>query len=245
MSAFTTTLKKAIGYTGGTVQRDTVSFDGIVYGSIPVVTGGDIGLGDYPIFDENYRNILNGKIIDHYWNREIGSETVEMFQHFMRRTMNEIMPYYNQLYISTRMEFQPLITMSLETKASGTRSEDANTTANNSSTNQTNAGARVVSSQTPQTMLRGDEDYASSGTDTNSQQTGTTSADNNSETKVNANDTTDSVVSGYQGLPSDLIMRYRESFLNIDVNIIEAIEDCFMLIWDTTDEYFGNRYYYL
>jgi hypothetical protein len=36
----------------------------------------DIGLDDYPIFQEAYRETLNNKIIRHYYTREIGAETV-------------------------------------------------------------------------------------------------------------------------------------------------------------------------
>ena len=43
----------------------------------------DIGLNDYPIFDENYREILNNKIINHYYTEEIGFETARLFKiHF-------------------------------------------------------------------------------------------------------------------------------------------------------------------
>ena len=30
----------------------------------------------YPIFDENYRSVLENKILKHFYTREIGSETV-------------------------------------------------------------------------------------------------------------------------------------------------------------------------
>lgn len=60
----------------------------------------EIGLDQYPIFDERYRKDLNKKICDHYYYREIGQETPDRFRQMMRRTMNEIMPYYNQLYKS-------------------------------------------------------------------------------------------------------------------------------------------------
>lgn len=59
-----------------------------------------IGLADYPIFNENYREELNNKIIRRYYFREIGLETAELFRWYMRREMFEIMPYYNQLYES-------------------------------------------------------------------------------------------------------------------------------------------------
>ena len=67
----------------------------------------DIGLKDYPIFDENYREPLNQKIINHYYFREIGMETAELFKRYLNNTMREIMPYYNQLYKSELLEFNP------------------------------------------------------------------------------------------------------------------------------------------
>lgn len=62
----------------------------------------------FPIFDENYRSVLETKIIKHYYTREIGAETVGLWKHFLDRKMNEIMPYYNQLYKSELLEFNPL-----------------------------------------------------------------------------------------------------------------------------------------
>lgn len=67
----------------------------------------DIGLKTYPIFDENYRELLNQKIINHYYFREIGMETAELFKRYLNTTMREIMPYYNQLYKSELLEFNP------------------------------------------------------------------------------------------------------------------------------------------
>lgn len=55
---------------------------------------------DYPIFDEAYRGVLEKKIIRHYYTREIGAETFGLFQLYLADKMNEIMPYYNQLYAS-------------------------------------------------------------------------------------------------------------------------------------------------
>ena len=67
-----------------------------------------IGLDDYPIFDESYRTYLNDKIIRHYYFDEIGAETVARFAWYMRNTMNEMMPFYNQLYNSLNLITDPL-----------------------------------------------------------------------------------------------------------------------------------------
>lgn len=58
-------------------------------------------------FDETYRNILCKKILKHYYLREIGSEVVGIWKLWMNTKLEEIMPYYNQLYASTLLEFDP------------------------------------------------------------------------------------------------------------------------------------------
>lgn len=61
---------------------------------------------DYPIFDEAYKGVLEKKILRHYYTREIGQETFGLFQLFLSDKMNEIMPYYNQLYESELLKHQ-------------------------------------------------------------------------------------------------------------------------------------------
>lgn len=72
--------------------------------------GYKLDLDSYPIFDEEYRPYLNRKIIDHFYFREIGQETPDRFNFFLGRTMREIMPYYNKLYESELMSYDPLAT---------------------------------------------------------------------------------------------------------------------------------------
>ena len=73
-------------------------------------------LDTYPIFNEDYRSYLNQKIINHFYFREIGAETPDRFNFYLERKMREIMPLYNQLYQSTLIEYDPLITHYLETE---------------------------------------------------------------------------------------------------------------------------------
>ena len=77
---------------------------------------------EYPIFDEEYRSVLNTKILRHYYTREICAETVGLWKLWLNNTMNEIMPYYNQLYESALLKFNPLYDVDLKTEHSGTQS---------------------------------------------------------------------------------------------------------------------------
>lgn len=238
MATFTMPLKRAIELSGGKV---TIGPDGISR-----LEGGNIGLGyPFPIHDETYRPILIGKIVDHYWNREIGHETLDMFQLAMRRKMNEIMPYYVPLYKSTQIEFDPLRTIDIKTLNNAITSSETNANTDSSNTSESNtssnAGSRTVSSEFPQTQLNNSADYATAAADANSTTQGTsggTEAGNVQQTaSEDATQESDSTTSGYQGVPADILVRYRESLLNIDMMIINELAELFMIVWDNGDTY--------
>ena len=81
---------------------------------------------DYPLYDPDHKEELESKIIYHYYMREISAETPGLWKLFLARTMREIMPYFNQLYYSADLEFNPLhdvdITRTHSGLASGTSS---------------------------------------------------------------------------------------------------------------------------
>lgn len=64
---------------------------------------------DFPIFDEEYRIPLERKILRHFYTREICEETFGLWQLRLEDKLNLIMPYYNQLYNSAKLEFDPFI----------------------------------------------------------------------------------------------------------------------------------------
>lgn len=91
---------------------------------------------DFPMFDESYRNVLENKILKHYYTREICCETVGRWKLFLNTKLNEIMPYYNQLYKSAVIEFNPMYDVDLTTNYqkvdNGNRGKTGNFTENDS-----------------------------------------------------------------------------------------------------------------
>lgn len=67
-------------------------------------------------FDENYRSVLCKKILKRYYTREIGCETVGLWKLWMNERLESIMPYYNQLYKSELIEFNPMYDVDLATR---------------------------------------------------------------------------------------------------------------------------------
>lgn len=201
-----------------------------------------IGLASYPIWKPEYRDDLNRKIIAHYWNREIGLETISQFVFNLQRRMNEIMPLYNQVYRSTEIEFDPLATVNLVTEREDTGKENA--TGSNTSESKVKSGseARTVNSEFPQGQLSRSGDYATSASDAASGSESDTDAkgESDSETITSAEGT--SRTSGFQGAASDLLLRYRATLLNVDMMIIAELADLFMGIWSNEDELLPNHY---
>lgn len=250
-ASFTMRLKDAIALTGGKAEVDA--------NGIRRLEGGNIGLHHpFPIHDEEHRPILVGKIVDHFWNRELGRETLDDFQRAMRIRMNEIMPGYEQLYKSTQFAFDPMKTVDIATVSTGLTKAQRNgtteTTGESASDSNSTTGAtsvsRSVNQDFPQVALSPDEDYASSAVDGN----GTTSStsvghEENTSTQLatdtateDAEQNSDSRTTGYQGVPSDILMRYRESILNIDTMILADLDELFMSVWDNGQPFHSHNY---
>lgn len=89
-------------------------------------------------FDETYRNILCKKILKHYYLREIGAEVVGIWKLWMNTKLEEIMPYYNQLYASALLEFNPFYDTDYTKEHSGTSDGTKNVDGATSTDGETN-----------------------------------------------------------------------------------------------------------
>ena len=59
-------------------------------------------------YDEETKTRLLPKILLHYYQREIGFETVGLWKLKINQKLREILPYYNQLYASEKLVYDPL-----------------------------------------------------------------------------------------------------------------------------------------
>lgn len=119
MSAYTTEVRYICeAYAGREENGDFTDIDNVVNASRRRI------FGNYPIFDENYRATLEAKILKHYYTREICEETVALWKLRLQNRMNEIMPYFNKLYSSELIEFNPLYDVDLNTTGNKTGERD-------------------------------------------------------------------------------------------------------------------------
>ena len=61
-----------------------------------------------PVYVPEHKDLLFKKILLHYYQREIGFETAGLWKFKLNNKLKEIMPYYNQLYASELLEYDPL-----------------------------------------------------------------------------------------------------------------------------------------
>ena len=170
---------------------------------------------------------LAKKIVNHYYMRESGLETIGLFKHYAKVTMDELMEEYLPLIYSASIEYDPLV--NVDYTESFTRS--ANNQGVSNSTSNSNSSGLVVGSNTPQGqitkagILAGD--YASSTSaneNTNAIADNTTSSGNTQETytkNVKGN-------SGVSATAQKMILQYRENIIAIDRDIIKKLDILFM-----------------
>lgn len=191
---------------------------------------------DYPIFDETYKAVIEQKILDRFFFREIGFETPARFKHYLKTKMNEIMPYYNQLYDSEsflkKKDFNPLYNLDTTETQTRTVKQDSKLEAEGQTNQNGSNQTKEIYQDTPQSRL-GNTDYATSitsndgsGTNSETSTTGQTGEVNTTEEFVNK-------VMGSGGLryPADIIKEYRTALLNIDMQILDELEELFMGVY--------------
>lgn len=129
MSVYTMELRVAMeALTGATEKEEYSGVDELISNARPLIFD-----FDYPIFDTSYKSILESKILKYYYFHEICDVPLARWKLMLDNKMNEIMPYYNQLYSSEKLTITPLINESRErsyTKDTSSTSEGQSTMQN-------------------------------------------------------------------------------------------------------------------
>lgn len=173
---------------------------------------------------------LAKKIVNHYYMREIGQETIGLWIHYVKDTMNLLMEEYLPLIYSASISYDPLI--NVDYTETFTRTANVDNTGESVS-NSTNSGNSIgINSDTPQgrvtkaSILAGNYATATQGTETESQIDNTTNTTSGSESEE---EYTKRMVgnSGVSATAQKMIQQYRDNIRAIDREIIEKLEYCF------------------
>lgn len=204
----------------------------------------DFQMTNYPIFDENYRETLNNNILHHYYENEIGFETAPLFRFYLNQKLNEIMPYYNELYkVQKKLIDDNLLLNNVNLREELQGSNTNNTTTTGSSTSQsTNNGTsnnKNLFQDTPQGQI--------SQTDIDNQKWATNltldrnttnntindTSSNNGSANTNTTNTYLKTIIGNNGgkFNIDILNDIKNNLLNIDLMIINDLNELFMQIF--------------
>lgn len=193
----------------------------------------------FPYWEESDRGRFEEMVLRHFYTREIGYETYGLWKLKLEDKLNVIMPYYNQLYLSTKLDFDPLT--DYNESRSGKRKTD-NTTESSSNTNgryDSESTSEVLTKHldTPQngvTDLLNDKYLTDASTSEGNSTGGGTNVSNTSgNTTLDGSEVYEETIKGKRGSSSyaKLLEEYRRALLNVDQMVLVELEELFMGIW--------------
>ena len=209
---------------------------------------------DFPIFDEEYRPVLERKILMHYYTREIALETVALWKLKLETRLNEIMPKYNKLYELELLNYNPLWDVDLtedkwrdiDSTTTGQEARQEAATGQSAEQNAGNTGNTSLYSDTPQGQITNlaEGKYLTnatidSGNSTSSRNVSTTDSSSRNVSTSSVIDSTDNYLKHIKGKRGGLTyskMLQEEIDLidkldNIDYRIIRELKDLFFMLW--------------
>ena len=170
---------------------------------------------------------LASKIVDHYYMREIGYETIGLFKHYAKVYMQEIMERYLPLIYSISINYDPLVNVDYE--ETFTRNITGSAESESNSVNE--ASGLSVNSDTPQGQINKQSilggQYASN--------TGASETSSNIQDNTSNSNTTDETYSkkvkgnsGVSATAQKMVEQYRQNIIAVDEKIIKELDKLFM-----------------
>lgn len=178
---------------------DTENIENVIQATYPYILKADLIT---EMFDPDYYPIIAKKIIRHYYFREIGAETVALWIFWMNTRFRELLPYYNALWKSALLEFDPFkdVDYTREGNKAGQNQESStgkNTEVSNGSANESNnfSNSEQVNSESTETG-NANKNRSETGRETSDRVTNnvgggdSTTTDSGEENTSNLNSTT-------------------------------------------------------
>lgn len=114
MAKYTTTVRSICEELADSGEVGFSQVDAVIQKACPKIFTSTV-----PLFDAQYKEILLRKILKHYYMREIGYETVGLWQLKMNTRLEEIAPYYTFLYENGLGDLNPYEDTDLSTSYGG------------------------------------------------------------------------------------------------------------------------------
>jgi len=170
---------------------------------------------------------LARKIVDHYYMRESGLETIGLFKHYAKVTMQELMEEYLPLIYSASIKYDPLV--NVDYTETFNRTADTNGESNSSSNN--NSSGLIVASNTPQGQINKQSILNGNYATSTSANENEANINDNTKTQGNTQEEYLKRVKGNSGVSATaqkMVLQYRENIIAIDRKIIKELNKLFM-----------------
>lgn len=147
----------------------------------------------YAFYDEAKRPEFERKFIQHFYFREIGSETIDRFKWFLRDKMETVFPFYNKMFEAAAIEYNILDNYNLTEEITISRENQGKTSGISSTVGQVLGDQSTESKQNRVTDTTGN--VTNDGTDTETEKTETDTT-NSSTTNTTTTDTASGTSNG-------------------------------------------------
>lgn len=204
---------------------------------------------DYPSYYKgDAKKAFEQKVIDHYYLRQIGQETVGRFLHMFHTRIREIMPYYIELYKSVEImngiedpfgnvDIVETFEQSSSAEAKGSSESTGKEETKSSSTGSLDKEHRF--SNTPQGTLDDIDEHMSEGSKDHEEQTSSGSGSTSQNAQGSTNSESSEKVKhtltrkGNQGVNTYAhdMKEFRTAIIDVDMMIIENLNDLFLGIY--------------
>lgn len=193
----------------------------------------------YNIYDNDLKPYFEEKFFHHFMFHEIGFDNINIFKQHLISTLNDIYPYYKQLY-ETEIRCKNIdFMLNKDLKESYIRKINGetlgNTQSTSSSTNINTNEDLSIANDTPQNKIDDLDKYMTSASKNTSNGNSSSNANGNvtSNGKVNNKEEYELISQGNIGVTSsaELLEKWRASIINIDQLIFKELETLFILIY--------------
>lgn len=183
-----------------------------------------------------------------YYMYQIGQETPALFKFNLQSRLTEYMPYWEEIYRTTTMQYNPLVnrkttrTDNSKTAQNSSLKENAiiNFDTQRTGSNSSNQDTQSINSDNPQVTVAS-KDYASTmdrgkyASTSNTSETGVDVTENNVNNTSTNNSNFDGITveEGFVGSDmTDNIIKYRKAITNLNSDICEEMRGLFLMVYN-------------
>ena len=184
----------------------------------------------YNLYNNDLKPWFEEKFFEHFMFYEIGFDSIAMFKQRLKAKLNDIYPYYRQLY-ETEIKSKGIdFLLNKDLKESYVRELTSNSNSNQES-NITSNNLSTAGQLTP--SLIANSEKIDKFMDTAQKDNGISNSTSTGESNGNSREEYTLTSQGNIGITSsaELLAKWRETLLNIDLMIFEECNDLFMQIF--------------